>query len=426
MRIVLVTYGSEGDSRPVLALAWGLQEAGHEVSVLADENASEIAATLGIEFHALAGSMREAMATGRHGINRVLERGRGQTRALTRIARVHTCEWSDQIDAEAGGADAILGTGLALLPALAVAEIRGVPSIAAGFQPYAGTREFPPPLSGLVNTPTWLNRPLGKLLEAVVWNTYRLPINQWRKSRGRPARRRMWDDYPALCAWSPTLQDAPDDWHWGPGYAITGDWRLPADHPSVGSSSFAPDPKLAAFLAAGEPPIYVGFGSMVGFGQEDRVRRTLLDAFAGRRILLSAGWADLTATELPDGVHPIGRVPHGWLFPQCAAVLHHCGAGTTHTAARAGVPTIPVPIAADQPFWAERLRRLGIASRPVDRHRLTVAGVREALAEVDRPEMRERGAEVATRMAGEDGVGAAVRAIEHYVAHPRSGGAALG
>jgi vancomycin aglycone glucosyltransferase len=133
----------------------------------------------------------------------------------------------------------------------------------------------------------------------------------------------------------------------------TGAWLLPDQTPLV--------PELEAFLAAGEPPVYVGFGSMPA---DQQTGRTVIEAVraAGRRVVLSQGWAELGLIDgAPDGI-AIGDVNQQALFPRVAAVVHHGGAGTTTTAARAGVPQVIVPMFSDQPYWASRVRALGIGT----------------------------------------------------------------
>src|SRR5450759_2105712 len=86
---------------------------------------------------------------------------------------------------------------------------------------------------------------------------------------------------------------------------------------------------------------------MAGLGELSTWRDAIIQGLAGRRALLSSGWAALADTDLPDTVHPIGWAPHDWIFPRCAAIVHHCGAGTTHQAAQSGTPSIPVPFGMD-------------------------------------------------------------------------------
>lgn len=411
MRAVLVTHGSEGDSRPLLILGWELQRAGHQVVVLADEHAATTAEKMGLEFHALAGSMRHTLAGDGSAMRRVMDTGRMRLAALRELTGGHQ-DWIDQIDAAVRHADVVVGASLAGPQALAVADLRGVPSLAVGYHPYIRTQEFAHPLSGMTRTAPWMNRPIGTTVSIMMWTAYEVSFNRGRRSLDGMRLRQPPEDHPGLGAWSPTLVPTPTDWP--AGVTVTGDWAAGAHHPELGWADWKPERCLAEFLAEGEPPIYVGFGSMTGFGDRMRLRDAVLEAFAGRRVLLSGGWADLATGHLPEGVLAIGAVPHAWLFPRCATVVHHCGAGTAHTAARAGVPTIPVPFTADQPFWADRLRRLGVASRPLRRRRVTAEALTAAYAEVSCPDVRERAAEISARMAGEDGVAAAVAMIEEY------------
>jgi vancomycin aglycone glucosyltransferase len=166
---------------------------------------------------------------------------------------------------------------------------------------------------------------------------------------------------------------------------------------------FAPEPlpaKLEAFLQAGEPPVYVGFGSMTDPAPE-ATTRIVLDAIAmtGCRAVLCEGWAGLGVGALPEDVCVVGSVSHAALFPRVAAVAHHGGAGTTTTAARAGVPQIVIPHVLDQFYWAKRVQTLGLGPPPLRRSRLDVASLTALLREVVGNELlAERTAEVGARM----------------------------
>jgi sterol 3beta-glucosyltransferase len=127
------------------------------------------------------------------------------------------------------------------------------------------------------------------------------------------------------------------------------------------------------------------------------------------------GWGALSDTDLPNHVFAIKSAPHDWLFPQMAAVVHHCGTGTTGAGLRAGVPTIPVPFFADQPFWGRRLHELGVAARPIPNKRLTVRRLADAIRFVaDTESVRERAAVIGERVRSENGVGRAVELVEQY------------
>jgi len=237
---------------------------------------------------------------------------------------------------------------------------------------------------------------------------FRGALNDARRDVTRQAPRRTeFDGYPVVCGISPTLVPQPRDWP--EHFAITGQWTLATD------PAWSPQPELAKFLAAGEPPVYIGFGSMVGFDR-DRFRSLVLDALEDRRALLFAGWSGFGEGALPSSVLAIGPTPHDWLLPRTRIALHHGGAGTTHAAAGAGVPSVVVPFGGDQPFWADRLRRVGIAPPAISHAKLTAAGLRESLAFAGDPKMIARARAIGEAMAGEDGVaeavGRIVRALE--------------
>nr|WP_300151003.1 glycosyltransferase [Propionicimonas sp.] len=400
MRIVVTGYGSTGDTQPLVALAAGLRRAGHQVVLVTDHGAEADASRLGLDFRVLPGSARSIVTAGSHGWDEAISSGRASMRMLAAIARFNTRAWIEAIDAAAEGADAVVASTLAVYHAASVTQERGIPLIFAQLQPSLATRDYPPPASGLTGIPRWLNRPSATAIAWIGDLSFRSGINRVRRELGRPGLRLVWDDVPILLAWSPVLVPASADWT-HPDATITGPWRLPAD------PGWQPPADLAAFLAAGEPPVYVGFGSMAGFAGTTALRDALLEGLSAHRVLLSSGWAGLADTDLPDNVHPVGWVPHDWLFPRCAAIVHHCGAGTTHQAARSGVPSIPVPFTLDQPFWASRLRTLGIASAPLNPRRPSASAVRDALAEATT---------LRRRVVVEDGVSTAIGTIERIVA----------
>jgi vancomycin aglycone glucosyltransferase len=151
--------------------------------------------------------------------------------------------------------------------------------------------------------------------------------------------------------------------------------------------------ELVAFLDAGPPPVYVGFGSMRA---PKDIARVAIEAIRvqGRRALVSRGWADLALIDDRDDCFIVGEVNQQALFGRVAAVVHHGGAGTTTTAARAGAPQVVVPHWADQPYWAGRVADLGIGTAhdgPAPTTESLSAALRTALT----PETRARAAAVA-------------------------------
>jgi sterol 3beta-glucosyltransferase len=118
---------------------------------------------------------------------------------------------------------------------------------------------------------------------------------------------------------------------------------------------------------------------------------------------------------LPDSILRVGAVPHDWLFPRMAAVIHHGGAGTTAAGLRAGVPSVVVPSFGDQFFWGWRVGELGVGPKPIPRVKLTAAKLAGAIRQAVSDEgMRGKAAQVGRQIDAEDGVGNAVALIEAF------------
>ena len=211
------------------------------------------------------------------------------------------------------------------------------------------------------------------------------------------------DRHLTIVAASPVLvPPAPD---WAPNVHQTG-FLAPPPVP------YEPEPALADFLAAGDA-VFIGFGSLAGF--------TSAAAFdlhmgagrrAGRRLVLPAG-GGRTPGQVSDDVHVIGPVPHAWLFPQLAGVIHHGGAGTTHEGLRSGRPSAAIPFGVDQPYHAARLAQLGVGPDPLPLRKLSAERLGRLITTlVDEPRYAERAAEVAAQMRDEDGVGATLALLE--------------
>ena len=156
---------------------------------------------------------------------------------------------------------------------------------------------------------------------------------------------------------------------------------------------------------------------MAGLDQR-AVLDVVVTAVAGQRALFNPGWSAGRPLELPPNFYVLGDTPHDWLFARTSVVVHHGGSGTTHSAARAGVPSVVLPFAADQChqfFWAEQLRRQGVAPEPVAVHRLTAAKLARAIAAVRSTGMRERASVVGTKMRMEDGLATAVDRVHRLL-----------
>jgi hypothetical protein len=215
--------------------------------------------------------------------------------------------------------------------------------------------------------------------------------------------------FPVTHGFSPSVIQKPKDWN--EATHISGYWFLDED--------YEPSNKFSEWLSVGESPIYVGFGSMTQRDKEG-ITDTILEAIelAGVRCVLLSGWGEIGKRDLPDTVFVVDNVPHSWLFPKMAAVVHHGGAGTTAAGLRAGVPSIIVPHFGDQPFWARRVQRLGVSPKPIPCSKLTAQKLAQAITQALSDErMKTRAAEVGEKIRAEDGVANAIRFFEEYVLH---------
>jgi vancomycin aglycone glucosyltransferase len=165
----------------------------------------------------------------------------------------------------------------------------------------------------------------------------------------------------------------------------TGAWILPDDRPLPAD--------LEVFLDAGTPPVYVGFSSVRAPEDAARVAIEAIRSH-GHRVLVSRGWADLALIDEQDDCFTVGEVNHQALFQRVAAVVHHGGAGTTTTVARAGAPHVVVPQIADQPYWAGRVADLGIGIAHYS-PTPTVESLSAALQSALAAETRARAADIA-------------------------------
>jgi len=206
----------------------------------------------------------------------------------------------------------------------------------------------------------------------------------------------------------------PEDWR--PGLEVTGYWW---PQRPIG---WEPPSELASFLETGSPPVFFGLGSLVvSAGEAGRISDIVGEALrkVGVRGVIQAGGAGL---DVSDGtIMTVGGVPHDWLFGKVAAVAHACGAGTMAAGLRAGLPAVALPSpGGDQPFWARRLREVGVSAATVPRPKLTAERLATAIdATLTEPSHRTNAEQLAVRIAEEDGAAHVVTTVEKLARAPR-------
>ncbi len=414
MRIVITTAGSRGDVAPYTGLARRLNDAGHTAVIATHEAFRGMVETLGIEFAGLAADPREVLGSEE---GRRWQAASGVVSAVRMVGlmRPYAREMAEKTLVATEGADLILCSSLTA-PNYHTAQGRGIPSMGVFLQPLERTREFSSVLTGGVRSfGPWGNRMSAAASEALLAVPFMGEVNRARVGLGlasisyRQLRRDLADQrWPVLHGFSRHLVPRPADWR--PGLDVVGFWWAEPD------PTWTPSPELLDFLAAGDPPVLLGFGSMAaGTGDAERLAELAVTALraVGARGILQAGWSGLAAVaDGRDDILSIGEAPHDWLLPRMAAVVHHGGAGTTAAAVHHGVPAVPVPVLADQPFWSERVHRQGAAAEPIPFTRLTADRLAFALRQVLHvPSYRANARALAANVAEEDGAGAVVAAV---------------
>jgi sterol 3beta-glucosyltransferase len=402
MKLTAVTFGTEGDTRPIAALCRALKDAGHDVTLLAAKDTLRSAEELDVPHAALTGDIRGALL-GMAAIVSTKTSLNAHAQALAGIANENAAAWMREALSVTAGCDALIGAGLAAFAGISVAEKLGIPVIGAGMFPLNPSAEFPSPFLPPRKTPRWLNRFSHRLVVHMLWRAFRNATNEARATVLRlPARRKPWTSHPMLYGISPSLLPKPADW---PSNAyMCGQWVHPI-------SNWVPPRSLDEFLAAGDAPIYIGFGSMVGFDR-NALFDSIIAAVNGRRALFYPGWSGTQGLQLPNNFLVIDDTPHDWLFPRTSLVIHHGGSGTTHSAARSGIPSVVLPFAGDQAFWAERLRILGVAPDCTSVRHISATSLARAMDVARSTQMRSRAASLGEAMRSEDGLASAVKTIE--------------
>jgi vancomycin aglycone glucosyltransferase len=349
MRALLSAVGTRGDVQPMIGLAVEVRRRGCEVRLCIPPNFIEWAQQLGFEALPVGIEMRQRPANAGSAPTAEQQRQLGGDLIANQF---------EAVGAAAEGCDVILGAGAHQYAARAVAEARGVRYVSAVYAPVSLRSPDHAPVAPPGQA--WESGNADENLRrwdatAKTWNDRaRERVNAGRASLGlapvEDVLRSILGERSWLAA-DPMLGPAPAT----PGIEVlqTGAWLLPDPTPLAA--------ELESFLAGGEPPIYLGFGSMPAAKD---LSRTLIAAAraVGRRVILAQGWAQLALIDDAPDCLLVGEVNQQALFPRVAAAVHHGGAGTTTTAARAGVPQVIVPMFGDQPYWAGRVRALAIGT----------------------------------------------------------------
>lgn len=422
MKAVVLAVGSRGDIQPYVALAVGLRNRKHDVTVVTNVDHASLVTSYGIDVSPIELNVRAAL--NRDKTSAAIEGG-GLVASFREFATIakRGAELSAKVGLAAAQmsnqkADAIVTGFGGVFIGEAIAAKLGIKLIQAYNVPLSTTSAYAGALFPQLSFGPTARRVSHRLTREAIWMVMRSSGNAVREevfgfpsaSLFAPAGMPGLAPGPVLYGHSSAV--LPEMPEWANDVEVTGFWF--ADEPE----NWTPPSGLEEFLAAGPKPICIGFGSMSQTAPE-QTTKLVVDAVvkSGQRAILLSGWGGLTAKELPKTIFQSDNIPHAWLYPRMRAVVHHGGAGTTAAAFRAGVPAIVVPFHGDQFYWAKLVSSLGVGPRGIKRTQLKVDRLASALtiAATDAG-MAERAQRLGERIRSEDGVARAVAAMERIVA----------
>lgn len=409
-RIAIATIGTQGDVQPYVSLGVALIKKGYEVVLGAPDDFAEMAANYGLEFCPLGSNIQEFLKESRFE-NAMSQNMLVNAPALLRQGQRIVDRAARQAWQMSQGADAII-LNMNTSFGIDIAEALDIPPIMAALQPLNSTSEFPfcayygPSFGKAFNKLSYTAMGVSQIY-------YNLPRNRLRREVMGLKTRRIGGLFrdndgnrlTTLYAYSDLVSPRPKDW---PKKSIvTGYWQLEDNR------NWEPSDRFKEFLASGDTPIYVGFGSMpFGAKRNTEILKEAVGKWGGR-VVVARGWGGIDPEDLPDNIYAIRRAPHDKLFPLMKAVVHHGGAGTTSAGLHAGRPTFVVPQTVDQPYWGKRVHQLGCGPRPVRLRKLTPDLLAEALNELDtNPDFARNAKIVADKLNAEDGTARAIEVIE--------------
>nr|AWW17242.1 steroidal glycosyltransferase [Ornithogalum saundersiae] len=414
LQIVILIVGTRGDVQPFVAIGKRLQDYGHRVRLATHANFKEFVLTAGLEFYPLGGDpkvLAEYMVKNKGFLPSAPSEIPIQRKQIKEIifSLLPACKDPDLDSGIPFKADAIIANP----PAYGhthVAEALKVPIHIFFTMPWTPTSEFPHPLSRV-------KQPAGyrlsyQIVDSMIWLGIRDMINEFRKKKLklRPVTylsgaQGSASDVPHGYIWSPHLVPKPKDW--GPKIDVVGFCFLDL------ASNYEPSEDLVKWLQAGEPPIYVGFGSLP-VQEPEKMTQIIVEALEStkQRGIINKGWGGLgNLAEPKESIYLLDNVPHDWLFLQCKAVVHHGGAGTTAAGLKAACPTTVVPFFGDQPFWGDRVHARGVGPAPIPIDQFSLPKLVDAIKYMLDPKVKEQAVELAKAMESEDGVTGAVKAF---------------
>jgi sterol 3beta-glucosyltransferase len=399
MKILIPTIGSRGDVQPFLALAQGLIRAGHKVTLASHPLMKSLVESHGVTFLPIGPDIDLACEA-----TAIRQGSRNTAAGLIRVMRFSfdiLKQSHDDILALCRAANLVVVSAQSAAGKNEADQL-GLPYLSVTLMPWAIPWEDP-------------QRPFYKriaynLIDGLVSLLTTRPLNQIRRKQGLPpvGREGFTSMRLNLIPVSPAVYE-PNP-HWESRHRMVGYWF--ADDPT----GWEPEGDLLAFLEADTPPVVISLGAMsLGNNDAKEIASLFVDGIqqAGVRAVVQGWDTAMRQLNLLPTIYSAGAIPHSWLLPRCAGIVHHGGFGTTAAGLRAGIPALIIPHIADQFFWAKIVHELGVSPQPVKRSQLTATKLAGALREVmHNDQLRKQAFSLGEQIRTENGVTEAVRWIE--------------
>ncbi|MEB0032217.1 glycosyltransferase [Undibacterium sp. RTI2.1] len=428
MKIGLQTWGSEGDVQPFIALAAGLVQAGHVVTLLVTDNEGRDYSKYSEQFGFTLINVLGTEEMSPEVMEQLWRKMIGTRNLITQTEMILSFGFDPVMEQMFAAAkelcannDLVVGHFF-LHPLRAAAEKSATPIVTINLVHSLQPSAFLCP-GGFPDFGSW-SYPFAWKIVRVILNHIFLPrVNALRHREhlipNTDVIQQSWvSERLNLIAVSPSIFHVPPDWEGT--HSVCGFLNLPKGLPQAASPA-----GLEEFIAAGNPPVYFCFGSMMihhlNYIQQTVALWNEAVKRVGCRAIFQLPWDDLSVFDCSTNVFKLQRSTHQIIFPRCALIVHHGGSGTTQASLRAGRPSVVVAHIADQFFWGAELQRLGVAGPKLIRKRLSAKCLAASIAKVlASPDMANRAAVIARAMAQENGVEVAVKLLEACISRPSS------
>lgn len=409
--IGIVVGGTRGDVQPALMLGRALQDAEYTVTIMAGSNFEEWVRSHDLNYKDLGVDIRAMMES---------PAGKAWTKSgsLTQLLHMKrlVSGFSDVIVKRSVEVlpkfDAIISGLTTFAQAAVVAHSKDIPLFHLLFQPMYPTKSGPAsPTPVRKSTYSRLNLHTYPMMLRGLWYAYGSAMRETCNLLGVDEMTykdfsKAWLNTPTLIAASPEVIPPPSDY---PSHVhVTGFLFLDRN------TDWSPPQDLINFLDSGNPPVYIGFGSMTGHASDDMA--LLIEALDGRRAVISQGWSDMQSSKQPESMYLLKGAPHDWLFPRMSGVVHHGGAGTVAASLRARVPMLVIPHLADQFYYGRRVSELGLGSNPIPRRKLKAHSLKSALYDLlENKSYQLESERLGRKIQAEDSVTNLVTVIDRYL-----------